>query len=88
MTEVTKEYIIENSNNVLSVNRLIVLENYINLHGRNPTEKEYWSYNEAWYAQSAKVVCSICGSVTRRDNLNKHKTTKKCKQALIDSSDD
>ena len=61
--------------------RLLVLENYVALYNKNPTEEEYWAYNSDWWNKKAKIKCKICGSVLIRDFLKRHRATKKCQAA-------
>ena len=51
--------------------RLLVLENYVAMYNKNPTEQEYWAYNSDWWNKKAKMRCKICDSIIIRDFLKK-----------------
>jgi hypothetical protein len=61
--------------------RLLVLENYVAMYNKNPTEQEYWAYNSDWWNKKAKMKCKICDSIIIRDFLKRHRATKKCQAA-------
>jgi hypothetical protein len=60
----------------------IVYEKYKHLHAEKRNEREKQRYNENKKEYNAKraekIVCDICGSLSRLGDIAKHKRTKKC----------
>ena len=57
-----------------------ILNQYVKVYNKNPTDVEYEGYKKQWYVKKAKVQCSKCLCLVRLDGLPKHRQTMKCQK--------